>query len=85
MKLSDFIGKDRYVLVHYWASWCDPCCAEMPKLIEAYKKYSSEGFGMVGISLDQDAESWKTAIDDLKITWPQMTDLQVWNSPAAEY
>ena len=84
VKLSDFIGKDKYVLIDFWASWCGPCRNEMPNVVEAYKQYKSKGFGIVGVSLDQDAEQWKKAIKDLNITWAQMSDLKAWQCEGAK-
>ena len=84
VKLSDFIGKDNYTLVDFWASWCGPCRREMPTVVEAYKQYKSKGFGIVGVSLDQSADQWKKAIKDLNITWAQMSDLKAWQCEGAK-
>jgi len=84
MKLSDYAGKGKVVLVDFWASWCGPCRREMPNLVDAYAKYKKKGFEIVGISLDQSGDAWKAAIQKLNITWPQMSDLKYWNSEAAK-
>ena len=84
VKLSDFIGKDKYVLIDFWASWCGPCRQEMPVVVEAYKKFKSKGFGVVGVSLDQDADRWQKSIKDLNITWAQMSDLKGWQCEGAK-
>ena len=84
VKLSDFIAKNKYTLIDFWASWCGPCRAEMPNVVAAYKKYQAKGFGIVGVSLDRDAEAWKKAIKDLNITWPQMSDLKAWDCEGAK-
>ena len=83
VKLSDYAGKGKVVLVDFWASWCGPCRREMPNLVEAYKQYKGKNFEIVGVSLDQDGEAWKKAIKDLGITWPQMSDLKYWDCEGA--
>lgn len=57
---------------------------EMPNVVAAYAKYKAKGFGVVGVSLDSNLESWKKGIADLKITWPQMSDLKGWQSEGAK-
>lgn len=84
VKLSDYAGKGKVVLVDFWASWCGPCRREMPNLVEAYAKYKGKNFEIVGVSLDRDAEAWKDGIKKLNITWPQMSDLKYWDSEGAK-
>lgn len=84
VKLSDYVGKGKVVLIDFWASWCGPCRREMPNLVEAYKNYKNKNFEIVGVSLDQNGEAWKDGIEKLNITWPQMSDLQYWNSEGAK-
>jgi cytochrome c biogenesis protein CcmG/thiol:disulfide interchange protein DsbE len=50
--LSDYKGK--VVLIDFWATWCVPCKAEIPWLIDLAKKYEPEGVELLGISMDQD-------------------------------
>lgn len=84
VKLSDFVSQNKYTLVDFWASWCGPCRMEMPNVVAAYAKYKAKGFGVVGVSLDSDLESWKKGVADLKITWPQMSDLKGWQNEGAK-
>lgn len=84
VKLSDYAGKGKLVLVDFWASWCGPCRQEMPNLVEAYAKYKNKNFEIVGVSLDRTADDWKKGIETLGITWPQMSDLKYWNCEGAQ-
>lgn len=84
ISLSEYAGKGKYTLIDFWASWCPPCRKEMPAIVELYNKYKNKGFEIVGVSIDDKSDDWKKGITDLKITWPQMSDLQGWKSPLAE-
>lgn len=52
VSLSDYKGK--VVLVDFWATWCDPCKAEVPELIELQKKLGPKGFVILGASMDEE-------------------------------
>lgn len=82
MKISDFKGK--YVLVDFWASWCPPCRAENPNVVQAYNKYKNKNFTILGVSLDMDKSAWLQAIKDDNLTWNHMSDLKYWNSKAVK-
>lgn len=82
VKLSDYAGKGKVVLVDFWASWCGPCRQEMPNVVKVYQEYKDKGFEIVGVSLDKTLEAWKKGIADLGITWPQMSDLKYWQCEA---
>ena len=82
-RLSDYCGKGNYVLVDFWASWCGPCRAEMPRVKALYEKYHAKGFEIVGISLDNDKAAWTGAIQRMNLSWPHLSDLKGWQSTAA--
>lgn len=83
-KLSEYIASNKVTLVDFWASWCRPCRAEMPAVKAAYEAFKDKGFGIVGVSLDNNKEAWMAAVKDLGMVWPQLSDLQGWNCAGAK-
>lgn len=83
-KLSEYAGKGNYVLVDFWASWCGPCRKEMPNLKKVYDRFHSKGFEIVGVSLDNNKKSWTDAVENMQMTWPQLSDLKAWKNSAAQ-
>ena len=84
IKVSDFVSKNKYTLIDFWASWCGPCHAEMPTVVKAYEDFHAKGLEIIGVSLDSNKTDWVKAISDLKMTWPQMSDLKGWESAGAQ-
>ncbi len=72
VSLESFRGK--YVLIDFWASWCQPCRLENPNVVKAYHAYNKKGFEIIGVSVDRDADAWLKAIKDDGLVWAQVSD-----------
>jgi hypothetical protein len=77
--LSSLRGK--VVLLDFWASWCGPCRRENPNVVATYKKYSSKGFDVFSVSLDENKTAWEAAIKKDGLVWNNhVSDLGGWKS-----
>ena len=68
LTLSDYKGK--VVLLDFWATWCTPCREEIPHFVEMQQKFGSQGFQVIGISMDDDAKPVKKFLQDYRINYP---------------
>jgi peroxiredoxin len=76
--------KGKVVLVDFWATWCGPCVQELPNVVAAYQKYHSQGFEVIGISLDKDRDALTAFIKSHQMTWPQYFDGRGWENKLAQ-
>jgi thiol-disulfide isomerase/thioredoxin len=72
--------RGKVVLVDFWATWCQPCVAETPKVLAVYQKYHQLGLEIVGISLDEDKDALQKYLADNKMPWPQYFDGKKWSN-----
>ncbi|HXD18273.1 MAG TPA: TlpA disulfide reductase family protein [Vicinamibacterales bacterium] len=70
VKLAAFKGKP--IVVNFWATWCGPCRAEIPSLVELNTQYTGEGKDVVilGISVDDPIEKLKPYATQMKMNYP---------------
>ena len=67
---------NRYVLVDFWATWCDGCMDVLPNLVELYAKYHDKGLEIYGMSADTKGryELWKSCLAENNMTWVNVCD-----------
>ena len=66
--------KGKVVLIDFWASWCRPCRQTVPGLKKLYSQYHNKGFEIYGVSLDENADAWKAAIQQDGSGWIHVND-----------
>ncbi|MDO5447349.1 MAG: TlpA disulfide reductase family protein, partial [Prevotellaceae bacterium] len=76
-KLSEYIGKGKYVIMDCWASWCPPCRRLIPELKTLYAQYKSKGVEVIGVATRDEAEDTKKAVEELQIPWTVLTDFDM--------
>ena len=79
VSLGKFLGK-KVVMLEFWATWCDICKSEMPRLVKEYEQYKSKGFQLLGITLsrgdEKDREKIQVLKDKLGLTYPLLLDTE---------
>lgn len=73
-KLSEYVGKGKYVIMDCWASWCPPCRRLIPELKQIYAQYKGKGVEVVGIATRDELEDTRKAVEELQIPWTVLTD-----------
>jgi thiol-disulfide isomerase/thioredoxin len=72
VKLASFKGK--VILLNFWATWCGPCRAEIPSLIELQKEYADD-LVVLGFSVDDPVDKLKPYVEEFKINYPILLGL----------
>ena len=84
LSLSEAMGS-KYTIIDFWASWCKPCRAENPNVVNVYNQYHDKGLNIISVSLDRAAarDKWLAAIENDKMTWYHVSNLMEWQDPVA--
>lgn len=64
--------KGKVVLVHYWATWCEPCKEDMAVMRQMQAKYGARGFQLIGVSLDSQRDALTQFLGQNRLAWPQL-------------
>ncbi|HTN74723.1 MAG TPA: TlpA disulfide reductase family protein, partial [Pirellulaceae bacterium] len=79
----------KIVLIDFWATWCDPCLAEIPNIKACYEKYHDKGFEVIGYNLDKDRADVDRFFANQKLPWPTVVSdakgKDGFTSPLAEF
>jgi glutathione peroxidase-family protein len=81
IRLSSMKGK--VFLLDFWASWCVPCRFSNKQLVKLYSRYRDKGFEILSVSLDDNKNAWKKAVNKDRITWLQINDNGGWDALSA--
>ena len=76
VKLSDYVGRGKYILLDHWASWCGPCKAEMPYIKKTWEAFAGDRFDVVSIAVSDKRADTEAALAKLDMPWRQILDAQ---------
>jgi cytochrome c biogenesis protein CcmG, thiol:disulfide interchange protein DsbE len=66
--------RGRPVVLNFWATWCEPCRAEMPVLEQAQQKYREQGLAVLGVDMQERDEDVQAFLTQIGVTFPTMMD-----------
>jgi len=70
VRLADYKGK--VIILNFWATWCGPCQTEIPELVKAYAEYKDQGVVVLGVSIDDSAETLRDYGTQKAMNYPSL-------------
>jgi len=64
------LRRGKVVLIDFWASWCAPCILAIPHLSQLQEKYGARGFQVVGVSMDDSADTTRETMQRFRFNYP---------------
>jgi cytochrome c biogenesis protein CcmG, thiol:disulfide interchange protein DsbE len=71
-RIADYRGG--WLLINFWASWCDPCREEAPALEGFWRDHRDQGVIVLGVNLDDTSDDARAFIDEYGLSYPQLRD-----------
>lgn len=66
--------KGKVVVLNFWATWCEPCRAEMPALAELSRKHSPEQLVVLAVNYQENEARIRRYVESLQATFPVLLD-----------
>lgn len=73
----------KFILIDFWASWCQPCRKESPLLADLYYRFKPQGFEIYGVGMDAGKEIWLKAIEKDGRSWVNVSTFQGFETPVS--
>ena len=74
LSLSELVGQSDYVLLDFWATWCNPCRQLMPVLYDLYYRFGGDRFEILSCSVDRDEAAWRDFLFETRYPWQQIRE-----------